>query len=104
MSASTIKHVYTSEAYPKNVRATGLGMAHLFTRIAGMLAPVFANVVYATDATLCIVLFSVMFAVVALSSALLPFDTLGLQMDSVSTESESEETDESATQKPVASI
>merc|ERR1712085_167097 len=73
---ATVKHIYASEAYPTKMRATGLGMVHFWTRVAAIIAPFFANLVYAMDSTLCIASFSAAYFVVALASSLLPFDTL----------------------------
>ena len=67
--------IYTSEAYPTRVRASALGFANLFTRIAGCITPLDGQILIELTALSAFSAFAVAAFVAMLAAIALPFDT-----------------------------
>jgi len=80
-SAFAFMAPYTSELYPTQCRATGLGFASAASRIGGMIMPWVIVRTLEIQATLPLFVFGVASAVGAVACALLPYDTTGRTLD-----------------------
>jgi MFS transporter, putative metabolite:H+ symporter len=80
-------YAYTPEAYPTNLRATGMGAASAWARIAGAIAPSLGAALSSGDFDLVVPLtvFAVAFVIAGLAALGLPHETANLPLaDSVS--------------------
>jgi putative MFS transporter len=68
-------YAYTPEAYPTNLRGTGMGAASGFTRIAGAIAPTLGAVLLSQDLVLPLTVFAISYVVAAGAALLLPRET-----------------------------
>jgi putative MFS transporter len=68
-------YAYTPEAYPTNLRGTGMGAASGFTRIAGAIAPTLGAVLLSQGLVLPLTVFAISYVVAAGAALLLPRET-----------------------------
>ncbi|RUS85870.1 hypothetical protein EGW08_006354 [Elysia chlorotica] len=82
--AHQLAFVYTSECYPTNVRALGMGINSGLTRLGAVLTPYVAQVGTQWSAYFSFIFYGVVGLLAALFSAILPFDTKGRAMVDIS--------------------
>ncbi len=68
-------YAYTPEAYPTNLRGTGMGAASGMTRIAGAIAPSLGAVLLGAGLALPLTVFAISYAVAGVSALFLPRET-----------------------------
>ncbi len=68
-------YAYTPEAYPTNLRGTGMGAASGFTRIAGAIAPTLGALLLGGGLALPLTVFAVSYVVAGAAALLLPLET-----------------------------
>lgn len=68
-------YAYTPEAYPTNLRGTGMGAASGFTRISGAIAPTLGGLLIGASMVLPLTVFAVSFVVGGLAALGLPRET-----------------------------
>jgi len=68
-------YAYTPEAYPTNIRTTGIGAASGMTRIAGAIAPSIGALVTGASLALPLAVFAVAYAIAGAAALLLPSET-----------------------------
>ena len=75
-------YAYTPEAYPTNLRATGMGAASAWTRIAGAMAPSLGAALSRgqVDLVLPLTVFAVAFVMAGLAALGLPHETADLPL------------------------
>jgi hypothetical protein len=81
---SLVVYTYTPEVYPTQFRATGMGAASVWTRIAGTITPIAGNVMLErVGFMLPFVTFGISFTIAGFLSFFLPVETLGRPLDDV---------------------
>lgn len=70
-------YAYTPEAYPTQLRTTGMGAASGMTRIAGALAPTVGGYLLGVSMPLALTVFAAAYALSGLAALLLPYETRG---------------------------
>lgn len=68
-------YAFTPEAYPTNLRGTGMGVASGMTRIAGAIAPTLGAALLGTSLALPLTVFSISYVVAGVASLALPHET-----------------------------
>ena len=82
MASFTVLFAYSSEVYPTQIRGTGVGIANTFSRIAGMIVPLFAvNAVRAGAEEFVLFLFGVIALISAFVVSRLERETMGMHLD-----------------------
>lgn len=79
----SIIYVYVSESYPTKIRSLGLGITNSFNRLAGIMTPVFSQLLFNVTATFPYIVFSVISVLASIVCAFLPFETLGRRLEDV---------------------
>eukprot|EP01117_Protostelium_nocturnum_P018776 TRINITY_DN7921_c0_g1_i1.p1 TRINITY_DN7921_c0_g1~~TRINITY_DN7921_c0_g1_i1.p1 ORF type:complete len:497 (-),score=122.81 TRINITY_DN7921_c0_g1_i1:155-1645(-) len=74
-------YTYTPEVFPSHCRATGMGTASLFGKVAGIITPFFIGAILANNHTIPIYIDSGTIALSALFMALLPIETRGRPLE-----------------------
>ena len=76
--------IYTQEAYPTLVTTSGFGLGNAVCRLASIVTPSIGQMLLDTTSILTtFTVYAVGFALAALVSTLLPFETLGRNADAV---------------------
>ncbi|MBC7093500.1 MFS transporter [Candidatus Bipolaricaulota bacterium] len=70
-------YAYTPEAYPTQLRTTGMGAASGMTRIAGALAPTLGGYLLGVSMPLALTVFAAAYALSGIAALLLPYETRG---------------------------
>ncbi|HXF70941.1 MAG TPA: MFS transporter [Thermoflexus sp.] len=70
-------YAYTPEAYPTQLRTTGMGAASGMTRIAGALAPTLGGYLLGVSMPLALTVFAVAYGISGLAALSLPYETRG---------------------------
>lgn len=68
-------YAYTPEAYPTNLRGSGMGAASGFTRIAGAIAPSLGAVLLGSGLVLPLTVFAISYILAGVAALLLPLET-----------------------------
>lgn len=68
-------YAFTPEAYPTNLRGTGMGVASGMTRIAGAIAPTLGAALLGTSLALPLTVFAISYVVAGVASLALPHET-----------------------------
>jgi len=79
--AWNIIYPFTTEVYPTNVRATGLGIASAFSRIGGMTMPWITIACLRIGNTGPFLIFGILCFLAMICSIKLPYDTTGMELD-----------------------
>jgi len=74
-------YIYTSEAFPTNIRTIGFGVANAFTRVGGIISPLLSQIVFAFHVYVPIYIFAGLSFIAFVLSLLLPFETLGREIE-----------------------
>jgi len=80
MGAFCTTYAYTPEAYPTYIRATALGWAGGFSKIASIITPFAPTLLLDIQLYIPIIIFGSASAVAAVCSLLLPFETKGKEL------------------------
>lgn len=80
-SAFEFIYPFTSELYPTNCRATGLGFASAASRIGGIMMPWIIVFTLDINATAPFIVFGIACLAAAALVAMLPYDTAGKELD-----------------------
>ncbi len=68
-------YAFTPEAYPTNLRGTGMGVASGMTRISGAIAPTLGAALLGTSLALPLTIFAISYAIAGIASLALPHET-----------------------------
>ena len=68
-------YAYTPEAYPTNLRGTGMGAASGWSRISGAIAPILGAVLIGSTLALPLTVFAISFVVGGIAALALPIET-----------------------------
>ena len=79
--AFNIIYPLTTEVYPTNIRATGLGIASSFSRIGGISMPWISIACLKIGVTGPFLIYGILGCAGCLSSAMIPYDTTGIELD-----------------------
>jgi putative MFS transporter len=86
ISMAVVK-IYSTEAYPTKIRGLGYGTGHSFARLSGMLVPFLSEFLWYNFGLLSPFYFVLITSLIAVyNSHLLPFETLGRQLDHIDRE------------------
>lgn len=85
-----IIYLYTSEIYPTNLRATGLGMGNSIGRIGGTFVPWIGIFLADSGAFLPYVLFASLLGIAGLMLCLIKIETMNMDLDNVQSEKQEE--------------
>jgi putative MFS transporter len=82
-------YAFTPEAYPTNLRGTGMGVASGMTRIAGAIAPTLGAALLGTSLALPLTVFAISYVVAGVASLALPHETRQKPLEDVLPDPES---------------
>ena len=76
-----LRFQYTAEVYPTKIRTTGIGMANGIGRLGGVIMPWICMYMNSKELRSPFILFSVLSLITSCSNFLLPFETLGKELE-----------------------
>ena len=82
-----IVSVYTSEVYPTHLRSLALGFGNGLTRIGGITTPFLCEIMDGYINKGPFYMFSILSVVGIFTTYLLPYDTIGMQLDNIEEDS-----------------
>ena len=91
MAATFCAWVYIPEVYPTQIRGVAFGSAGIFTKIGGMITPFVAQVLFEHSSSIAIVFYVVAGAIATIISMLLPVESMGLDLSTISQKDKTQE-------------